>query len=216
MSTTIEDRLILLLKEDGEHHGYWQSLEEVTGISAQRWRKAFARRQRPTTDMFAAICKLYPKYAFWLATGITDAVNGHVAPQTALTFPERLYSDGEATNDYFIQSLKLADKLYAEGNVDIEDEKQRMYAVERTHPLAHWIASPLIEKAYELSTSEEYKKLQKLWQQREQDRSELLQKATTPASKHSKADEPRRTAILGSDDRTAHQSKFELFFRAKK
>ncbi|MDH0047838.1 hypothetical protein [Comamonas terrigena] len=216
MSTTIEDRLILLLKEDGEHHGYWQSLEEVTGISAQRWRKAFARRQRPTTDMFAAICKLYPRYAFWLATGITDAINGHVAPQTALTFPERLYAGSWATNSYFKQSLKLADKLYAEGNVDIEDEKQRMYAVERTQPLAHWIASPLLEKAYELSTSEEYKELQELWQQREQDRSELLPKSAATPTKQGETGGPPRTPILGYDNRTAHQSMFELFFRPEK
>jgi hypothetical protein len=112
MTTTIEDRMILLLNEQsrlapGEDErpkwalrgafgtllprpepgrGYLERLTEYTRISVQRWRKVFHRRQRPTPDMIEALARLFPHYAFWLVTGITDAANGHVAPDNAQTF----------------------------------------------------------------------------------------------------------------------------------
>lgn len=67
----LELRFILLLEaltNNGEH-GAWASLEVRTGVSAQRWRGAYARRQRPTPDMIEAACSLVPQYAFWLAVG---------------------------------------------------------------------------------------------------------------------------------------------------
>lgn len=118
MTTTIEDRMILLLNEQARlapsederpkgalrrafgtllprpesGRGYLERLTEYTRISIQRWRKVFHRRQRPAPDMIEALARLFPHYAFWLVTGITDAANGHVAPDNAQTFPERLYA----------------------------------------------------------------------------------------------------------------------------
>jgi len=62
-------------------HGFWGRLGDYTGISSKRWRKVFAREQRITSDMLEALAKLFPTYAFWLVTGITDAINGHIAPE---------------------------------------------------------------------------------------------------------------------------------------
>ena len=113
MSTTIEDRFVLVLRETGEPYGIWQRMEELTGIAAARWRKAYTYQQRPTPDMIQALCRLKPEYAFWIATGITDAEYGHKAPASALTFPE--WSGDRASDEparsYFHASLELLERL---------------------------------------------------------------------------------------------------------
>lgn len=248
MSTTIEDRVILLLRdESGDRaveaadkpgiiekikstwtddtprlggHGFWENLERYTGISAQRWRKAYARRQRPTPDMIEALAKIFPAYAFWLATGITDATNGHVAPSTAQIFPERLYSDSSATKSYFRAELKLLDKLFKEGKVNLSDDKERMYASERTQPLAHWWDSALCDIAYQIATSEEYAELEKLWDEREKERLERIKYIKEPenrpwvtARNKKKPDQLTAAPFLGIDPRTKHQDHWDLFYR---
>jgi hypothetical protein len=55
--------------------GHFERLTEYTGTSTQRWRKVFHRRQRPTPDMIEALARLFPQYAFWIATGISDSGN---------------------------------------------------------------------------------------------------------------------------------------------
>jgi len=71
-AATVEDRTRLLLEvlsvETG--HGAWAALEQRTGITAQRWRKAYRDRQRPTPDMLEALANQLPQYAFWLLTGV--------------------------------------------------------------------------------------------------------------------------------------------------
>lgn len=136
-TTTIEDRVILLLQEqmspagdaaaEGEGHpneslwrrwspplcpgrGFWEKLAEITGTPSQRWRSVFARRQKPTLSMIERLAQIWPHYGFWLVTGITDATNGHVAPRTALTFPERIYSEDHLSTAYFRQSLHLMEQ----------------------------------------------------------------------------------------------------------
>lgn len=242
MSTTIEDRFILILREQTttqdekeaeaekslwthiqmwrnppqlSRFGVWETLDNLTGIPAQSWRSAYNRRQKPTTQMIETMAHMWPQYAFWLVTGITDATNGHVAPTTALTFPERLYRHSYMSNAYFRKSIDLAKKLYAEGKVDSTDEKQRMFAAERTRPLAHWIASPLIETAYKLAQTEEYKELQKEWEAREVERTEDLDKVTgkhRPWKEKDKANGLKRTPILGIDPRSKHQDHWDIFY----
>src|SRR5215217_9421432 len=121
MSTTIEDRFVLVLRETGEPYGIWPRMEELTGVAAARWRKAYTYQQRPTPDMIQALCRLKPEYAFWLATGITDAEYGHKAPESALTFPEWRgdRASDEAARSYFHASLELLDRLSREGGVNV-------------------------------------------------------------------------------------------------
>lgn len=161
MSTTIEDRLIVLLNEQARlgqtegglrrgalrrvvdsfteliqipelGRGSFERLTEYTGVSTQRWRKVFHRRQRPTPDMIEALARLFPHYAFWLARGITDATNGHVTPENAQAFPERLHVESDAANQYLRRSLVLFRRLFHEAGVDLQDNRSRMYAAERT------------------------------------------------------------------------------------
>lgn len=253
MSTTIEDRVILLLLEkSGEsqndkvdkpgvvgkiksalvgdepkrwgRHGFWENLDRYTGISAQRWRKAYARRQRPTPDMIEALAKMFPAYAFWLATGITDATNGHIAPLTAQTFPERLYSDSMETNSYFRAELALLDKLFEEGKVNLSEDKERMYAAERTRPLAHWWDSALCNVAYQIARSEEYEHLKTLWTKREEERNRRIKYISNSkpedrpwviARNKDKLGGVNDSPFLGIDPRTRHQDHWDLFYQPK-
>lgn len=247
MSTTIEDRVILLLRDkagdisptqngvleklksvfsiDNERkplggHGFWERLSEYTKINSKRWRKVYSREQRITSDMLEALSKLFPEYAFWLATGITDITNGHTAPDTAQTFPERFNYQSHATHMYFSKSIELLEKLYQEGKVNLDDDKERMYASERTRPLAHWWDSALCESAYKIAASEEYCQIKELWEIREEERKKHIQYITDPENrpwivnkKNKSTDGVRENTILGVDPRTKHQDRWDIFYQ---
>lgn len=248
MSTTIEDRVILLLRDQSGDapaeqapgvalkvrslrtgataerlggHGFWERLAERTGVASKRWRKVYAREQRVTSDMLEPFAKLFPQHAFWLATGITDATNGHVAPMTAQTFPERLHQESAVTDAYFHMSLTLARRLFEEGHVDTREDKERLYAAERTRPLAHWHDSPLADAAYRIARSEEYETFKQLWQERETEHATRHRHITgqaRPSSKKRQAEKAaglRSTPMLGVDQRTAHQDPWDLFYQPK-
>lgn len=247
MSTTLEDRVILLLKEQmspaeqeaaqaGEGtlvslwrrwrsppyagRGFWEKLASLTDTPSQRWRSVFTRRQKPTPAMIQALARLWPSYAFWLATGITDTVNGHVAPMTALTFPERVYSDDGGSSSYFHQSLELLERLFSEGGVPEADDQARLEAAERIRPLAHWVGGKLVETAYALSRTEEYARLVATWEGRESARAQhvgMLTGAYRPWEEKVRELEKagvRRTPTPGADPRTTHQSSWDLFYKA--
>ncbi|QNH07309.1 hypothetical protein HNQ27_07490 [Pseudomonas sp. B11D7D] len=248
MTTTIEDRVILILKEqmtpaeleamqEGEGpfsafmnrwtppkfagRGFWEKLAELTGVTSASWRSAFARRQKPTPVMIEKIAKLWPKYAFWLATGITDATNGHVAPITALTFPERLYAEDIWAQSYFRLSIELNERLFQEAGVNLDDEKERFSAAERTRPMAHWQGGALVSTAYRLATSSEYGRLREIWAQREADRVATIGRIDGSNRPWVKRREEMEAAglssfpVIGSDPRTSHQSSWDLFFEPK-
>lgn len=209
MSTTIEDRLILLLREDGEPYGYWQRLEGLTSIAAARWRKAYTRQQRPTTDMLAAISKLKPHYAFWLATGITDAANGHTAPVTALTFPEmprQKVSDPYA-EDYFRRSIELNRDLYRVVDPETDDETRLKFSETTLVGTQRW-GGDLVREAYAVADQTAYRNLVEQHEKREKHR---LDKTKPPK----KAPSSAASEKLGlQDPRTAHQGRKDLFWKA--
>ena len=236
MSTTIEDRLILLLREISNEkenevdvatreflgttrknlggHGFWENLERETQVSSQRWRKTYARRQRPTPDMIEAISQMLPEYAFWLVTGITDGTNGHVAPQTAQIFPERLYLPSDETNTYFRCEIELFKRLFKEGQVNTDDEKERLAAAERTRPMYDWWDSPLCETAYQLASTSDYKRLQKTWNKREDERKKRVSFIAEPSNRPWVKDQPPwpKPRRFDTDPRTKHQDNWDLYY----
>ncbi|CAN7306311.1 hypothetical protein LJR034_001462 [Caballeronia sp. LjRoot34] len=244
---TIEDRIILLLKgllndeqrwqEFDTHaaepirsiwtavdecglggHGFWERLHGFTGISAQRWRKAFMRRQRATPDMIQAMAHAFPQYAFWIATGITDAANGHIAPANVQAFPERLYIEDAASTRYFRKALTLMRRLCAEGRTEAGDAGPHICALERTRAADHWGESAWCDAAYRVSRSEEYAGLEVLWHEREKARRRRLvsiagrRRAAARAATASGT--PRRAeAALRVEQRSSHQECGDLFYR---
>lgn len=169
VSTTLEDRVTLVLREAGEVYGMWKRLEEETGIAAARWRKVYTAQQRPTPDMIEAISRHRPEFAFWIATGISDAANGHKAPLSALSFPEwrGVRASDKAAIDYFRASLDLLEALAVEGKTDGDRQEMRLEAFGRRRMKHHWWASPLATLASGLSLLGAYKELKRLHKLRE-------------------------------------------------
>lgn len=246
MSTTLEDRVILLLRDKlaeatpdaaalrcsaanasqtapspvAGGHGFWKRLDAYTGISSQRWRKVIARLQRPTPEMIQALARMFPQHAFWLSTGITDAANGHIAPTSAQSFPERSYSEDPAAIAYFRSALILSRRLFEEGCVNLDDGEERMCAAQRTRLLDNWHESPLGDAAYDIAHSDEYAQMETLWQARERARKRRLNNATgdklsLPGQRLTESTGKRKspTTMACGDPRTAHQDERELFYR---
>ena len=227
MSTTIEDRVILLLKEQMSP-AEQEAAQAGEGTLVSLWRRwrspPYAGRgfweKLASLTMIQALARLWPSYAFWLATGITDTANGHIAPMTALTFPERVYSDDGGSSSYFHQSLELLERLFSEGGVSEADDQARLEAAERIRPLAHWVGGKLVETAYALSRTEEYARLVATWEARESARAQhvgMLTGAYRPWEEKVRELEKagvRRTPTPGADPRTTHQSSWDLFYKA--
>jgi len=208
-ATTLEDRFILVLREAGEVYGMWARLEELTGIVSARWRKGYTSQQRPTPDMVQALCRQRPEYAFWIATGITDAANGHKAPASALPFPEwrgACPSDSVA-KDYFRASLDLLDTLAARGGLQQVDQAERREAFGLRPMNRQWWASPLAGVAAELADeSPAYGELKRVCKLRDDLRSRV--KLTT-AKKRSTPEESRLQRV---DPLTRHLHDGDLFW----
>ena len=165
--------------------------------------------------MIVAVARLWPHHAFWLATGITDAANGHIAPMTALTFPERFYGEEPWARAYFRMSLQLAERLYALGEIDLSDDSLRTAAIERERPRAHWVGGRLVDIAYELADTDEYGQLVAAWEEREKGRVAQLERIQGNRPWERTQKKRHGDAVLGGDPRTAHQSSWDLFYKSQ-
>lgn len=80
-------RILILANHLTGERNDWKQLEKTTGLSATKWRHVHAGVTRPSLEMLDALCRAFPQYAFWLATGISDETTGHLSPIRALAFP---------------------------------------------------------------------------------------------------------------------------------
>lgn len=173
MPYTIEDRLYLLLREQGGREdqddseeslgqfarkGFWSMLSAHSTVTSGRWRNFFSGQQKAAPDMIEAAAKLWPQYAFWLATGITDGCNGHVAPTTAVTFPERFYGEDDLSSSYFRQSISLNTELLSQ----VPDTQNRGSPMMRRLINGVRMGGAAIDRAYEISSSSSYLDLMEL------------------------------------------------------
>ncbi len=76
----ITDRLLKIIENETDAKNRFKKLDEATDIAKDSWTAVWHRRQRPTAEMIEAIAKLWPDYAYWLATGDTEPEFGHIAP----------------------------------------------------------------------------------------------------------------------------------------
>lgn len=228
MSTTIEDRFELLLKAKTDSYpeaeiagrGRWDRLAEMTGIAGQSWRSAFARRQKPTLAMLMALAHLWPEHAFWLVAGITDAASGHIAPPTALAFPERGYQGDAHAEQFFRDSIALQSKLTSEAGLETASDSVRLEAFSRERVFGQWWDGALLDTAYGLAAHADYQALVELWQRREEERRSRIARLIgagddTSAKPPRKATTSRSSEESLRDPRTAHQGTWDLFYRPK-
>ncbi|OXH93232.1 hypothetical protein CA830_08850 [Burkholderia multivorans] len=82
----IADRMQAIIDANTSEGRRFKTLEEMSGIAAVSWRKAYLRGQRPTAEMIEAVAQKWPQHAFWLVTGIPDPDYGHVAPLSTGTY----------------------------------------------------------------------------------------------------------------------------------
>jgi len=75
---TTRERLIKLMdyKQTGP-----ADLSRKTGIAAQRWADIRIGRVRASTEELDACVKLWPEYAYWIATGETLPQAGQISPE---------------------------------------------------------------------------------------------------------------------------------------
>lgn len=159
----------------------WKKMEELTGTGAVKWRHFIAAVKKPSIEMLEALCTTYPQYAFWLATGISDEDNGHLAPRT-LFFPGKLkrgeipFNDQESTIAYFKACQQAASTLWkirvshyehASGRsiTKLTDDDQRW-------GLGHWLHSDPVAAA--MGKEEIAQFMQKLGRQQRLHKEETL------------------------------------------
>lgn len=87
---TIVDRLKVIIDVKTPSRGRFTMLEKSSTISAVNWKTFWYGRQRPNHEMIQTIARLWPEYAFWLVTGLTDNAFGHVSP-----YDDRVLGDEE-------------------------------------------------------------------------------------------------------------------------
>lgn len=116
----ISERLRAVLETEIPDRKRSMLLEERTSIPSDTWRKFLKAQQNATVQMIEAVCREWPEYAFWIATGITDTAHGHIGPDIAYQSPvnwKRLHSRAAAI--YFKTKLH---QFYGEESLDsVED-----------------------------------------------------------------------------------------------
>lgn len=78
--------------------------------------------------MLEAISRLWPEFAFWLVTGVSDAKNGHVAcvnGRSKQFYPERPCSLRNAAKPYFSQLVDMLRRCYGDGATWDDEASER-------------------------------------------------------------------------------------------
>lgn len=123
MRSDIIYRITAVIRHVADPRRRLKHLEEETGIPDRNWKQVWSGKQRPTAHMIESLSRRWPQYAFWVATGITDEVNGHTAPPNAWTCNQALatpYAEETATR-YFNLKIFLQDVSYGPRGSTLSD-----------------------------------------------------------------------------------------------
>lgn len=105
--TGIRSRMIAIIKKVSNEDRRFKSMEEATRISGATWRTFWNRDSAPSGEMIEAVSEQWPQYAFWLATGGTDPISGHVAPPDAECILEKMNDEVPEATEYFKYQMEL-------------------------------------------------------------------------------------------------------------
>lgn len=105
--TGIRSRMIAIIKKVSDEDRRFKSLEEATRISGATWRTFWNRTSAPSGEMIEAVSERWPQYAFWLATGGTDPMSGHIAPPGADCVLETTNEEVPEATAYFRYQMEL-------------------------------------------------------------------------------------------------------------
>lgn len=98
---TISTRLKLIIYAEIGSKKQFLPLSEATDISYETWRSWWRKGSYPNGNLIEAACKLWPQYALWLTTGITDVCYGQVMPELHMSVAGYIdnYPDNESNVD---------------------------------------------------------------------------------------------------------------------
>ena len=113
-SVTQRTRQLILATTTDKGRFAW--LEDRTGIPRNTWQSFWKRTTAvPSAEMIQALARLFPRYAFWLASGLTDLEFGHTYPPHAMAkcFPEEAdEEERKRFDDYFSHCMTMQMKVY--------------------------------------------------------------------------------------------------------
>ena len=126
----LEERSKILIEQQTTGSRKWKELEQVSGISGATWRTWWQKNKPPSGEMIEKLCAAWPQFAFWLTTGITDTVAGHIAPLLAYSSEINLNEPKKtsASVEYHCVKKRLFDALNLESRDEmIESEILHLY-----------------------------------------------------------------------------------------
>jgi hypothetical protein len=106
-SMDLRDRLNAITAQQLGGRGRFKQLADVSGIGMDSWKNTWHNKQRPTTEMVQFVARAWPQYAFWLATGVTDARHGHQAPDGCDSYPENIRASRPGAEPYFRHAIDM-------------------------------------------------------------------------------------------------------------
>lgn len=80
---SIETRLRIIVLACTDEKRRFSTLESGCEVSAGTWRTWWTRGTTPSGALIEGAAKIWPEYAYWLATGCTDIRCGHDMPELA-------------------------------------------------------------------------------------------------------------------------------------
>ena len=105
----MKDRLKIILEKRTPSRGRFNELSQVSKVPVDTWKSFWYGRQRPTVEMIETVAKLWPEYAFWLITGLTDQTHGHISTEEH-TYPEQLVHPRECAAKFFKKAIYVSER----------------------------------------------------------------------------------------------------------
>lgn len=116
----IHERLKTIINAETEEAGRFGWLQRKTGISRNTWQTWWDKEDAPPGGkMIEAAARMWPQYAFWLATGITDSEYGHTAPKelpASRTWPQDSAARTPSAKEFLTHCVHMQDKLAGASN----------------------------------------------------------------------------------------------------
>jgi hypothetical protein len=120
----ISTRLMYIITEETSENGRFGWLENATGIGRKTWQAWFSRSSMPSGNMLEAAGRLWPQYAFWLVTGMTDEDYGHTRPIRSKSLEPRKSTARMRFKEYFEFFAHMQYVMYGDTN-ETETEKEK-------------------------------------------------------------------------------------------
>lgn len=114
----ISTRLKFIINEETSESGRFGWLEEATDIGRKTWQAWYSRSSMPSGNMVEAAGRLWPQFAFWLTTGMTDEDYGHTRPLMSKSLEVKKPNARMRFKEYFQYFAHLQHHLYGDSDWD--------------------------------------------------------------------------------------------------